>query len=144
MYGAYSNQNMIDRLSKEKERIDNMIQNYQQMSQQPVNPINPVNNYINTNQNISNNMYELKKLNDNQEVEDILVDKDTVLLGGNKLQIKKMDGTIEKYNIERYYPVDEKDKIINKLDKHLEEQDKQYELILKKLEKLEKGYNNDK
>lgn len=30
------------------------------------------------------------------------------------------------------------EEIINKLDKHLEEQDKQYELILKKLEKLEK------
>ena len=37
------------------------------------------------------------------------------------MQIKKLDGTIEKYNIERYYPVDERDEKIKELNKKVEE-----------------------
>ena len=37
------------------------------------------------------------------------------------MQIKKIDGTIEKYNIEKYYPVDERDEKIKELNKKVEE-----------------------
>lgn len=45
MYGNYSNQQMIERLLKERDRVNDMISNYQNMPQNT-----PVNNYINTNQ----------------------------------------------------------------------------------------------
>ena len=35
------------------------------------------------------------------------------------MQIKKMDGTIEKYNIVKYYPIDPKDQKINQLEEEI-------------------------
>ena len=66
-------------------------------------------------------LYDLKKLNKEDEAENILIMKNTIFLGNNRMQIKKLDGTIEKYNIERYYPVDEKDEEIKELHKKIEE-----------------------
>lgn len=73
------------------------------------------------------NMYEIKKLNNNDEAENILITSDTIFLGTNKMQIKKLDGTIEKYNIERYYPIDEKDEMIKELKKKVEELERRLE-----------------
>lgn len=70
----------------QREELEKLIQNYQ----------------------AKDNLYEVKKLN-NEEAENILITHDTIFLGTNKMQLKKLDGTIEKYNIERYYPIDEKD-----------------------------------
>lgn len=72
------------------------------------------------------NMYEMKKLN-NDEAENILIARDTIFLGNNKMQIKKLDGTIEKYNIERYYPIDEKDEMIKELKDKVEELERRLE-----------------
>ena len=69
----------------------------------------------------SNELYDFKKLNEGDEAENILVMRNTVFLGNNKMQIKKIDGTIEKYNVEKYYPVDEKDEMIKKLNQKVEE-----------------------
>ena len=69
----------------------------------------------------SNELYDFKKLNEGDEAENILVMRNTVFLGNNKMQIKKLDGTIEKYTIERYFPVDEKDEQIKELHKKIEE-----------------------
>lgn len=69
----------------------------------------------------TNELYDFKKLNDGDEVENILVMRNTIFVGNNKMQIKKLDGTIEKYNIEKYYPVDEKDEMIKALNKKVEE-----------------------
>lgn len=69
----------------------------------------------------STDLYEMKKLNDTDEVENILILKNTIFIGTNRMQIKKLDGTIEKYNIERYYPVDERDEKIKELNKKVEE-----------------------
>lgn len=73
------------------------------------------------------NMYEVKKLNNNDEAENILITSDTIFLGTNKMQIKKLDGTIEKYNIERYYPIDEKDEMIKELKEKVEELERRLE-----------------
>ena len=66
-------------------------------------------------------IFILRKLNDGEEAENILVISDTILLGNNRMQIKKLDGTIEKYKIDKYYPVDEKDLRIKELNKKVEE-----------------------
>ena len=66
-------------------------------------------------------LFEFRKLNDTDEVENILIMRNTIFLGNNRMQIKKLDGTIEKYNIERYYPIDEKDEMIKELNKKVEE-----------------------
>jgi TolA-binding protein len=104
----------LERLNKMKDDIERQIQSCQSNQQQPIN------NYINTNQPQSN-MYELKKLNEGDEVENIFVNNDAIFIGTNRMQIKKIDGTIEKYNIEKYYPIYEKDEQIKELNKKVEE-----------------------
>lgn len=66
-------------------------------------------------------MYDLKKLNNEDEAENVFVMRNTVFLGNNRMQIKKLDGTIEKYKIEKYYPIDEKDEMIKELNKKVED-----------------------
>lgn len=113
-----NNQYMIDNWIRQRDRIDEMIKNYQAMPQQQ----NPINNFINTNQNsVQENLYEMKKLNENDEVENIAIFKDTIFIGEDRLQIKKMDGTIEKYEIKKIYPRDKKDDKIDELNKKIEE-----------------------
>ena len=107
----YNNNYMIDNLTRQKEKIEDMIRSYSQPQ--------PVNNFINTNQTSNENMYELKVLNDSDEVENILVNTNTIFLGIDRLQIKKIDGTIEKYNITKTYPIDKKDKKINELEEEI-------------------------
>lgn len=102
--------NYYDRLLRTKDELDNLIKNYQS---------SPITNYINTGN--PTNLWEMKKLNEGEEVENILVSRDTVFIGADKLQIKKTDGTIEKYTIQKYYPIDEKDEKIKELNKKVEE-----------------------
>ena len=109
----YNNQYMLDNLTRQKERIDEMIRTYQQPQ--------PVNNIFNAPQTPSDNLYEIKVLNDGDEVENILVGQNTLFLGTNRLQIKKTDGSIEKYNIEKTFPIDPKDKKIKELNQKVEE-----------------------
>ena len=88
----------------QREELEKLIQNYQ----------------------AKDNLYEVKKLN-NEEAENILITHDTIFLGTNKMQLKKLDGTIEKYNIERYYPIDEKDEMIKELKEKVEELERRLE-----------------
>lgn len=110
----YNNQFMIDNLSRQREKLDDMIKNYQTMPQAPI-------NNIIANGNIQDNTYEVKKLNENDEVENIAIFKDTIFIGEDRLQIKKVDGTIEKYEIKKVYPRDKKDDKIDELNKKIEE-----------------------
>lgn len=112
MYG--NNQFMIDNLSRQRERIDDMIKNYQTMPQAPIN------NIITSGQ-VQDNLFEMKKLNENDEVENIAIFKDTIFIGEDRMQIKKIDGTIEKYEIKKVYPRDKKDDKIDELNKKIEE-----------------------
>ena len=112
MYG--NNQFMIDNLSRQRERIDDMIKNYQNLPQAPI-------NNIITNGQMADNTFEMKKLNDNDEVENIAIFRDTIFMGEDRLQIKKLDGTVEKYQIKKVYPRDKKDDKIDELNKKIEE-----------------------
>lgn len=110
----YNNQFMIDNLNRQKERIEDAIKTYQTM------PQGPINNFI-TNGQIQENTYEMKKLNENDEVENIAIFKDTIFIGEDRLQIKKLDGTIEKYEIKKIYPRDKKDDKIDELTNRIKE-----------------------
>lgn len=112
--GYYNPSFNIERLNRMKDDIEKQLQSYQVQSQQPIN------NFINTNHPI-NDSYEFKILNDGDEAENIYVNSNTVFMGNDRMQIKKLDGTIEKYNVEKYYPVDEKDEKIKELNMKVEE-----------------------
>ena len=109
-----NNQFMIDNLTRQRERLDDMIKGYQNMPQVPI-------NNIITNGQVQDNTCEIKKLNDNDEVENIAIFKDTIFIGEDRMQIKKVDGTIEKYQIKKIYPRDKKDDKIDELTKKIEE-----------------------
>ena len=114
----YSNtQPMIENWKRQRDRIDEMIQSYQNMPTTP----NPINNFISTGVASQDNLYEMKKLNEKDEVENIAVFKDTIFIGDDRLQIKKTDGTIEKYEIKKVYPKDKKDEKIDELTKRIKE-----------------------
>lgn len=115
MYG--STQPMIENWKRQRDRIDEMIQNYQNMPSTP----NPINNFISTSVPSQDNLYEMKILNEKDEVENIAVFKDTIFIGDDRLQIKKTDGTIEKYTIKKIYPKDKKDEKIDELTKRIKE-----------------------
>ena len=112
MYG--NNQYMIDNLTRQKDRLDEMIKSYQTMPQAPI-------NNIITNGQVQDNTYEMKKLNENDEVENIAIFKDTIFIGEDRMQIKKLDGTIEKFELKKVYPRDKKDDKIDELNKKIEE-----------------------
>ena len=63
----------------------------------------------------------MKKLNENDEVENIAIFKDTIFIGEDRMQIKKLDGTVEKYVVKKVYPRDKKDDKIDELNKKIEE-----------------------
>lgn len=91
----------LSKLTKTKNELETLIRNYQM----------PVNK----------DLFLIKKLNENDEAENILIQQDTIFIGNNRMQIKKLDGTLEKYNIDKYYPVDEKDEKIKELNQKVEE-----------------------
>lgn len=111
-YGYGQNQGMINQLIRQKENIDNMIQQYSQ-------PPTPVQNIINTGLGLE---FEARILKENEEVENVLVNRKTMFLDkkNKKLLIKEIDGNIsEEYEI--LIPLDEKDKKILELEKKIRE-----------------------
>ena len=113
MYGQ--NYNMMNQLLRQKDNIDNLINQYSQP---------PVQNIINTGAD-----FEARILGDNEEAENVLINKRTMFLDkkNKKLLIKELDGKIsEEYEI--IIPLDEKDKKIQDLEKRLKEmEEKLYE-----------------
>ena len=70
---------------------------------------------------VTNDLYDYKKLNEGDEAENILILRNTIFIGKDRMQIKKLDGTLEKYRIEKYYPVDERDEMIKELNEKVKE-----------------------
>lgn len=106
MYG--NNQYMIDNLNRQKERIDDMIRTYQQPQ--------PVNNFINTNQTPSKDLIEWRVLNENEEVDNLYVSNKTLFINDNLMVLKGVDGSLEKWKVNKIYPIDKKDEKINALE----------------------------
>ena len=106
----YNNQAMINQLMRQKDNIDNLINQYSQPS--------PVQNIINT----SGIDFEARILKDGEEAENTYVARRTMFLDkkNKKLLIKETDGTIsEQYEI--ILPLDEKDKKILELEQRIKE-----------------------
>lgn len=105
------NQYMLDNLTRQKERIDDMIRNYQQPQ--------PVNNFINTNQTPSRDLIEWRILNENEEVDNLYVGNKTLFINDTMMVLKGVDGSLEKWEIKKIYPVDKKDEKINQLEEEI-------------------------
>lgn len=108
-----NNQYMIDNLNRQKDRIDDMIRNYQQPQ--------PVNNFINTNQNINKDFIEWRILNENEEVDNLYVQNNTLFINDELMIKKSVDGSLEKWKIKKIYPIDKKDEKINSLENKIKE-----------------------
>ena len=107
----YNNQYMIDNLNRQKDRIDEMIRNYQQPQ--------PVNNFINTNQIPAKDLIEWRILNENEEVDNLYVNNKTLFINDSMMILKGVDGSLEKWNIKKTYPIDKKDEKINALEEEI-------------------------
>ena len=109
----YSNSpGLINQLYRQRENIENMINQYTQNTMQP-----PVQNIINTSSDI-----DVKYLKANEDVTNVLISKKTLFIDENKCKIfiKELDGTISKtYDI--VVPKDEKDLKIEELENKLKE-----------------------
>lgn len=129
----FPNQNMLNQLMRQKDNIDNLINQYSQP---------PVQNIINTGTD-----FEARILKENEQVDNILINKRTMFLDefNKKLTIKEVDGTISKeYDI--VIPLDEKDKKIldleNKL-KEMEDKFNEYSKSTRTNTKQSKSISND-
>ena len=107
MYG--NNQYMIDNLTRQKDRIDEMIRSYQNQPQ-------PVNNFINTAQTPSKDLIEWRILNENEEVDNLYVANKTLFINDNLMVLKGVDGSLQKWSIKQVYPIDKKDEKISQLE----------------------------
>ena len=108
-----NNQYMIDNLNRQKDRIDDMIRSYQQ-------PQQPVNNFINTTQQtVQKDLVEWRILNENEEVDNLYVQNNTLFISDNLMVKKRVDGTLEKWEIKKIYPIDKKDEKINQLEEEI-------------------------
>ena len=103
---------MLDRLARQREELENMIRNYQ--NQQP-----PVNNFINTNQTPHQDLIEWHILKENEEVDNLYVNNKTLFVGDSMMVLKGVDGSLEKWEIKKVYPVDKKDEKINALEEEI-------------------------
>lgn len=106
------NQSILNQLMRQKENVENLINQYNQ-------PQAPVQNIINTGTSLE---FEARILKDDEEVDNIFINKRTMFLDkkNKKLLIKEVDGKIsEEYEI--LIPLDEKDKQILDLEKRLKE-----------------------
>ena len=103
--------NIIDNLNRQKDRIDEMIRNYQQPQ--------PVNNFITNQQTTPNNLVEWRILNENEEVDNLYVPNKTLFVSDNLMVLKGVDGKLEKWEVKKIFPIDKKDEKINALEEEI-------------------------
>lgn len=104
----YGNQMMLDNLNRQKERIDEMIKNYQSQPQ-------PVNNFITTGQTFNKDLIEWRILNENEEVDNLYVSNKTLFINDEQMILKDTNGELQKWQVKKVYPIDKKDEKINEL-----------------------------
>lgn len=128
-YGYGQNQNFVNQLLRQKDNIENMLNQCAQ-------PQAPVQNIINAGIPTE---FEAKILGEDELVENVLVNKRTMFLDkkNKKLCVKEVDGKIsEEYEI--VVPLDEKDKKILALEQKIKEME---EIINVKLPKFNEPNN---
>lgn len=108
------NQGIMNQLLRQRDNVENMINQYSQMPSQP-----PIQNIINQG---GSSEFEARILKDDEELENIFINKKTMFLDkkNKRLVIKEIDGNIvEQYEI--VIPKDEKDLTIENLQNKLKE-----------------------
>ena len=106
------NNTMLENWKRQRDRIDEMIQSYQNI------PQNPINNFINT-QVPNKDMIEWRILNENEEVDNLYVQNKTLFINDNLMVLKGVDGKLEKWEIKKIFPIDKKDERINELEEEI-------------------------
>ena len=97
----YGNNYMLDSLTKRKDELENMIKMYQ------------------TPQIASKDFIEWRILNENEEVDNLYVQTKTLFINDKKMVLKGVDGSLEKWDIKKTYPIDKKDERINELENEI-------------------------
>lgn len=136
MYGnPYNQQLYMQDLQNMKDRIDKQMQQMNQPSQTG----QPVNNIINTTQTEipKNNLVEWRILNENEQVDNLYVNNKTLFINDNIMVLKGVDGSLEKWDIKKVYPIDKKDQRINELETKLKEMEEK----LNEYTKLDESIN---
>lgn len=112
MYNA--NQGIMNQLLRQKDNVENLIQQYSQMPSQA-----PIQNIINQTANLE---MEAKILNNGEDYTNIGITRRTLFVDetNKKVVIKELDGSISK-EYEIIVPLDEKDKKILELENRLKE-----------------------
>ena len=85
--------------------------------------------------NISRNFVELRILNENENVDTLYVQNKTLFINDKNMILKGIDGSLEKWEITKVYPIDPKDQKIRELEKQIQE--------LKEMIKYEPSSDND-
>jgi len=104
--------NMLDRLNKQKDDIESMIKQYQNAQQ-------PINNFFSSNQTPSKTLVEWRILNENEEVDNLYVQNKTLFINETAMILKGVDGSLEKWEIKKVYPIDKKDQKISELEEEI-------------------------
>lgn len=117
MYGnPYMNgYSPIQSIDKQIEDLQNMKARYAQQPQ-VTNVINPSQPQI-----PSNSIVEWRVLNENEQVDNLYVERKTLFVGDNMMVLKDVNGKLEKWNIKKTYPVDPKDQKIEELERQIQE-----------------------
>ena len=97
MYG-----NNINKLMREKEKLDDLINSYQTQSLTP-----------------SKDLIEWRILNENEEVDNLYVQNKTLFISDNMMILKGVDGKLDKWKIQKTWPIDKKDEKINQLEEEI-------------------------
>ena len=108
------NQGIMNQLLRQRDNVENMIQQYSQMPSQA-----PIQNIINQGTNLE---FEARILSDGEDISNIGITRRTLFVDekNKKVAIKELDGTISK-EYEIIVPLDEKDKKILELENKLKE-----------------------
>lgn len=107
------NNPMTNSLLRQKEQIENLIQQYNQPT--------PIQNFINT----TGTDFEAKILTNGEDISNIMINRKTLFVDekNHKVVVKELDGTISK-EYEIVVPKDEKDLKIEELEQKLKEMEK--------------------
>ena len=106
---------MMTQLYRQKENIENMINQYQGMANQTT----PIQNIINTSNSSDT---EVRYLKPEEDIKNVIITKKTLFIDetNHRICVKELDGTISK-NYEIIIPKDEKDIKIEELENKIKE-----------------------
>ena len=97
---------MYNDLIRQKEQIEGLLNSLQN----PLSNVKP-----------SKDLIEWRILNENEEVDNLYVQNKTLFISDNLMVLKGVDGSLEKWQIKKIYPIDKKDLKINELEEKIKE-----------------------